>query len=63
MKEYQAKVVETLGEAKARKIKDEIAKDKVKNDPISNKEVIITGKGDMLCYDVLSGRYFKNNII
>ena len=62
LKEYQAKVVETLGESKARKIKDEIAKDKMTKDPISNKEVIVTGKGDMLCYDVLSGRYFKNNI-
>ena len=62
LKEYHEKVVETLGENKARKIKDEIAKDKLKKDPISNKEVIVTGKGDMLCYDVLSGRYFKNNI-
>lgn len=62
MREYHEKVVETLGETKARTIKDKVAQDKIKNDPISNKEVIVTGKGDMLCYDVLSGRYFKNNI-
>lgn len=62
LKEYQAKVVETLGEAKAKKIKDDIAKDRVQNNPVNNKEVIITGKGEMLCYDPISGRYFKNDI-
>lgn len=62
LKEYQAKVVETIGETKARKIKDEIAAERLKKDPVTNKEVIITGKGDMLCYDKISGRYFKNNI-
>lgn len=62
LREYHEKVVETLGETKARSIKDKIAQEKIKKDPISNKEVIVTGKGDMLCYDALSGRYFKNNI-
>jgi len=62
LKEYHNKVVETLGENKARKIKDELAQDKLKKDPVANKEIIVTGKGDMLCYDALSGRYFKNNI-
>lgn len=62
LKEYQAKVVETIGESKARKIKDEIAGDRIAKDPVTSKEVIITGKGDMLCYDTISGRYFKNNI-
>ena len=62
LKEYQAKVVETLGEKKAQNIKDEIAKDTIKNHPLNDKEIIITGKGDTLCYDVLSGRYFKNDI-
>lgn len=62
LKEYQAKVVETIGENKAKKIKDEIAKETIEKNPVGNREVIITGKGDMLCYDKISGRYFKNNI-
>lgn len=62
LKEYQAKVVETIGENKEQKIRDDIHKDKVAKDPVNNKEVILTGKGDTLCYDVLSGRYFKNDI-
>lgn len=62
LKEYQAKVVETIGEKKAQSIKDEIAKDKVKLNPPKVSEVIITGKGETLCYDELSGRYFKSDI-
>lgn len=62
LKEYQAKVVETFGENKAQKIKDELAKDKIQKNPVVNKEIIITGKGDTLCYDSISGRYFKNDI-
>lgn len=62
LKEYQAKVVETIGEKKAQSIKDEIAKDKVKQNPPKVSEVIITGKGETLCYDELSGRYFKSDI-
>ena len=29
---------------------------------MANKEVIITSKGDTLCYDSVSGRYFKSDI-
>lgn len=62
LKEYQEKVVETIGEKKEKDIKDKIAKDKIDKDPVNNKEVIITDKGDVLCYDTLSGRYFKSSM-
>lgn len=62
LKEYQEKVVETFGENKEQKVRDDIAQDRVNNDPVSTKQVIITGGGDVLCYDTLSGRYFENNI-
>ena len=61
-KEYQAKVLETIGEKKERGIRDAIAKDHVENIPVSKSEVIITKKGDTLSFDVISGRYFKSNI-
>lgn len=60
--EYREKVVETIGEKKERNIKDAIAKDSIKNNPVSQQNVIITGKGDTLCYDKLFGRYFKSDI-
>ena len=62
LKEYQAKVIETIGAPKARKIKDDIAKDRITNNPVGGNEVVVTGCGEALCYDALSGRYFKSDI-
>lgn len=62
LKEYRNKVVETLGEKKDREVRDAIAKDKIEKDPVERKEVIITEKGNTLCYDTLSGRYFKADV-
>lgn len=62
MKDYKEKVIEVIGDKKERTIRDSIAKDKIDKDPISKKEVIMTGKGETLCYDVHSGRYFKSDI-
>ena len=57
MKDYREKVVETIGEKKEQLVKDAVAKDKVEKNPVT-----ITEKGDTLCYDALSGRYFKSDI-
>lgn len=62
LKTYQEKVIETIGEKKEKEIRDEIAKGQLKKDPLVNKEVIVTGKGETLCYDTISGRYFKCDI-
>lgn len=62
LKEYQEKVVETIGEKKEQVVHDAIAKDKVTQNPVSTSEVIITEKGNTLCYDTVSGRYFKSDI-
>lgn len=60
LKEYQEKVTQTIGEKKEQVIRDEIAKDKIVDNPIRN--VVITEKGgNTVCYDVLSGRYFKSD--
>ncbi len=61
MKEYQEKVIETIGEKKEQEIQDSVAKDKMKTDPVVSKEVIFTGKGSSLCYDSIS-RYFECDI-
>jgi hypothetical protein len=62
LNEYQDKVVELVGEKKATKVKDEIAQDKLNSNPVEKTEVFLTGKGEHLCYDSLSGRYFKSDI-
>jgi hypothetical protein len=62
LKEYQAKVVETIGEKKEQAIKDDIAKDKVARNPVTEAAIIETGNGDTLCFDPYSGRYFRSDI-
>lgn len=62
LKEYQEKVIETIGEKKEQAIRDSIDKDKIDRNPVTNTEVIITEKGNTLCYDAISGRYFKSDI-
>lgn len=62
LKEYQEKVIETIGEKKEQSVRDAVAKDRIDRAPVSSREVIITEKGNTLCYDVTSGRYFKTDI-
>jgi len=62
LKEYQGKVIETIGKKKEQSVRDAIAKDRIDRNPVSSREVIITERGNTLCYDVISGRYFKSDI-
>lgn len=62
LKEYQEKTVEVVGEKKEQAIRDAIAQDKLSSNPIDDKQIVMTGSGETLCYDVLSGRYFKSDI-
>lgn len=62
LKLYQEKVMETIGEKKEQQIRDEVAKEYIVQNPMTNSEVIITESGNTLCYDPLSGRYFKSDI-
>lgn len=61
LREYQDKITETFGEKKERSIRDSIAKDRIDKDPVENHDVIVTKDGDTLCYEYLSGRYFKSD--
>lgn len=60
--EYKEKVIETIGEKKERTIKEKVDAERIKRNPVSKKEVIITEKGTTLCYDHVFGRYFKSDI-
>ena len=58
--EYKAKALEKFGANKEEQLRDEIAQDRVTNNP--TKEVIILVGNDVLCYDMLTGRYFKSTV-
>lgn len=60
--EYKDKVIEAVGKNKEQKIRDDILKDHIEKNPVGRNEVIFTGKGEVLCYDNWSGRYFKSDI-
>lgn len=62
LSEYRDAVVETIDEEKQKIIDDKIAKNKLEKDPVSKKEVVITEKGTMLCYDSVFGRYFRSDM-
>lgn len=59
-REYKTQVVKSLGEKKEGLIQDEVAKEKIAAHPVKDQQVIITGGGETLCYDSISGRYFKS---
>ena len=60
--EYREQVIETLGEKKDKEVREKVAKKKLENDPVTKNEVIITEKGNTLCYESISGRYFRSDI-
>lgn len=59
---YRDKVIETIGEKKEKEIKEKIAQDEVEKHPVSNTQVIVTSKGNTLCRDEISGRYFRSDL-
>lgn len=62
LSDYREKVIETIGEKKEKEVRDKVAKDKIEKQPVSKSEVIITDRGNTLCYDYQSGRYFNSDI-
>ena len=60
--EYREKVVQKFNANKERQVRDDIAQDRVNANPPKENQVIITGNGDVICYDEPTGRYFKSNM-
>lgn len=62
LSEYREKVIETIGEKKEQVVREKVAEKKIQENPVSQREIIITEKGGTLCYEPLSDRYFKSDI-
>lgn len=62
LSEYKEKVVEEIGEKKEKIIRDKIDQDHLDQNPASKSNIIITNNGEQLCYDGVSGRYFKSDL-
>ena len=61
-REYKHKVIETIGENKEKAVRNEIVKDKVRANPPTQNQIIVTGAGKTRCYDSQTGRYFESDI-
>lgn len=59
--DYKDKVVEHLGASKDNTIVAKVAEDIVAEKP-SDAQIFITGNGDVLCYESITGRYFNSSI-
>lgn len=62
LKEYKEAVVETVGEKKAQEVHDKVAERKLDRSEYRKEDVIPTDKGNTLCFDRISGRYFYSDI-
>jgi hypothetical protein len=60
--EYKEKAIEVVGEKKEQAIREKVAEDRIKTNPVGKNEVFITGKGETLFLDPMSKRYFKSDI-
>jgi len=62
LRDYQREVVKTIGEKKEEKLRGEVAQQKLTDHPVDEHQIVLTDCGNMLCYETLSGRYFKSDI-
>jgi hypothetical protein len=62
LQEYKEKVLQKWGDKQERNVRDEIAQDRVTNNPVNPREVLVTGNGTVLCYDMHTGRYFESSV-
>lgn len=60
IRDYRDKIVEVVGERKAREISEKVSYEKMKRG--DDNKIIFTGDGDYLCFDAVSGRYFRSDI-
>lgn len=59
---YRDKVIDTIGVKKEKEIREKVSQDQVDKNPVSKSQVFITQRGNTLCRDEISGRYFRSDL-
>ena len=62
LKEYKEKVVETVGEKKEKTIRDKVAEEQIKKEPVNQSAIIVSGNGNTRCFDTVTKRRFISDI-
>lgn len=60
--DYKKKAVEVVGEKKEKAIKDAVAKEQLERANVQNRDFIVTGGGEVKCYDPLTDRCFLSDM-
>lgn len=60
--EYKEQVVKKFGETKEQMVRDGLAQEQVSNHPVGDRQVIIAGGGNVLCYEPFTDRYFDSDM-
>lgn len=60
--EYKEKVIETIGEKKEQAVRDKIAEERIKKDPVKQSAIIVSGNGTTRCFDTITKRRFTSDI-
>ena len=61
-REYKDEVLKQIGKSKELKVQEEVQQRRIDERPVQDAQVIITGGGDQLCFDTLTGRYFRSDV-
>ena len=64
LREYQGKMKELLGNKKEEEVRNSVIQDRIEKNPPPQELIreTVTGHGDTLFYDVMSGRYFYSDL-
>jgi hypothetical protein len=60
--EYKDAVIETIGEKKEQVIRDKVAEERIKKEPVNNSAIIVSGSGNTRCFDTITKRRFTSDI-
>lgn len=60
--EYKQKVIETVGEKKEQAIRDKVAEDHIRKEPVNPSTIIVSGNGNTRCFDTITKRRFVSDI-
>ena len=60
--EYKDKVIETIGEKKEKIVRDKIAEDRLKKEPVNQSAIVVSGKGTTRCFDTITKQRFISDI-
>lgn len=59
---YKIKANEIIGEKKMQKVRDAVEVEKTEAFPVEQEVIFATGKGNNLCFETFTGRYFRSDI-